>query len=67
MVVFLNFVLTVVIVVVIAGGAGLFIGKMQFDRAGSLDQARPISIERGSVVIWRSSLLSILMMLPSSM
>jgi UPF0755 protein len=47
-VVFLNFVLTVVIVVVVAGGAGLFIGKMQFDRAGSLDQARPISIERGT-------------------
>ena len=47
-VVFLNFVLTVVIVIVVAGGAGLFIGKMQFDRPGNLDQPRPISIERGT-------------------
>src|SRR6476646_1973157 len=47
-VVFLNFVLTVIVVVVVAGGAGLFIGKMQFDRPGSLDQARTVSIERGT-------------------
>ena len=38
-VVFLNFVLTVVVIVVVAGGAGSFIGKMQFDRPGGLDQA----------------------------
>src|SRR5437763_9129100 len=48
LVVFLNFVLTVVIVVVVAGGAGLFIGKMQFDRAGNLDQPRAIAIVRGT-------------------
>jgi UPF0755 protein len=47
-VVFLNFILTVIVVVVVAGGAGLFIGKMQFDRPGSLDQARTVSIERGT-------------------
>src|SRR5260370_2777385 len=47
-VVFLNFVLTVVIVVVVAGGAGLFLGKMQFERPSNLDQARPVSIERGT-------------------
>ena len=47
-VVFLNFILTIIIVIVVAGGAGLFIGRMQFDRPGSLDQARTVSIERGT-------------------
>src|SRR5579862_994319 len=48
LVVFLNFVLTVVIVIGVAGGAGLFFGKMRFERAGDLDQARAITIERGT-------------------
>lgn len=48
LVVFLNFVLTVVIVVVVAGGAGLFLGRMQFERPGNLDQARAVSIDRGT-------------------
>src|ERR1700686_4587047 len=48
LVVFLNFVLTVVIVIVVAGGAGLFLARMQFERAGNLDQARTVSIDRGT-------------------
>jgi len=48
LVIFLNFVLTLVIVAVVAGGAGLFIGRMQFNKPGSLDQARTISIDRGT-------------------
>jgi UPF0755 protein len=48
LVVFLNFVLTIVIVAVIAGGAGLFIGRMQFDKPSGLDQARSIAIDRGT-------------------
>jgi len=48
LVVFLNFVLTVIIVMGVAGGAGLFFGKMQFERPGNLEQARPIAIEKGT-------------------
>jgi UPF0755 protein len=48
LVVFLNFILTIVIVAVVAGGAGLFIGRMQFDKPGALDQARTVSIDRGT-------------------
>ena len=48
LVIFLNFVLTLVIVAVIAGGAGLFIGRMQFNKPGALDQARTVSIDRGT-------------------
>jgi UPF0755 protein len=48
LVVFLNFVLTIVIVAVVAGGAGLFIGRMQFDKPGALDQSRSINIDRGT-------------------
>ena len=48
LVVFLNFVLTVVIIGVVVLGAGLFFGKMQFERAGDLDQARTITVERGT-------------------
>jgi UPF0755 protein len=48
LVVFLNFVLTIVIVIGVAGGALLFFGRMQFDRPGALDQSRTISIERGT-------------------
>ena len=47
LVVFLNFVLTVVIVSVVALGGGIFAAKMQFERPTSLDQARTISIDRG--------------------
>lgn len=47
LVVFLNFVLTVVIVSVVALGGGIFAAKMQFDRPTDLDQARTISIDRG--------------------
>ncbi len=48
LVVFLNFVLTIVIVAVIAGGAGLIIGRIQFDKPSGLDQARSIAIDRGT-------------------
>src|SRR6516165_10693494 len=48
LVVFLNFVLTVIIVIGVAGGAGVFLGKMQFERPSQLDQARTITIERGT-------------------
>lgn len=47
-VVFFNFLLTVVIVAVVAVGGGMFAAKMQFERPSSLDQARTVSIERGS-------------------
>jgi UPF0755 protein len=47
LVVFLNFVLTVVIVAVVALGGAVFAAKVQFDRASDLDQARAITLERG--------------------
>ncbi len=47
LVVFLNFILTVVIVAVVALGGAVFAAKVQFDRASDLDQARPITLERG--------------------
>ena len=50
LVVFLNFVLTIAIVAGIVIGGGLLIGKMQFDRPGSLDQARTITVEKGAGV-----------------
>ena len=48
LVVFLNFVLTVVIVGVVVLGAGLLFGKMQFERPGDLDQAITVTIEKGT-------------------
>jgi peptidoglycan lytic transglycosylase G len=48
LVVFLNFLMTVVVVSVLAIGGAIFFGKMQFDRPGGLDQARPVTIDRGS-------------------
>ena len=48
LVVFLNFVLTVVIIGVVVLGAGLLFGKMQFERAGDLDQAITVTIEKGT-------------------
>jgi UPF0755 protein len=47
LVVFLNFLLTVVIVGVIAAGGSIFAAKIQFERPSALDQARPITVERG--------------------
>jgi UPF0755 protein len=48
LVVFFNFVLTVVIVGGVAVGGGLLYAKTQFDRPGRLESARSISIERGT-------------------
>ena len=48
LVVFLNFVLTLVVVGLVAGGAAFFVGRMQFDRPGHLDQPRTIAVERGA-------------------
>ena len=47
LVVFLNFVLTVVIVAIVALGGAVFAAKVQFDRASNLDQARAITLDRG--------------------
>lgn len=47
LVVFMNFILTIVIVGGVLVGGGLFIGKMQFERPGALDQARRITVSRG--------------------
>lgn len=48
LVVFLNFLMTVVVIAAIAGGGAVFFGKMQFERAGALEQARPVTIARGT-------------------
>ena len=48
LVVFLNFIVTMVVVGVVATAGVLFVGKMQFDRASGLDQARTIAIDRGT-------------------
>lgn len=48
LVVFLNFLMTVVVVCVVAIGGAVYFGKMQFERPGGLDQARPVTIERGT-------------------
>ena len=47
LVVFLNFVLTAVIVSVVAVGGAVFAAKVQFERPGSLDQARTVNVDRG--------------------
>ena len=47
LVVFLNFVLTVLIVGVVAAGGSIFAAKVQFERPSALDQPRPITVERG--------------------
>ena len=47
LVVFFNFLLTVVIVGLVALGGGVFAAKVQFERASDLDQARTISVDRG--------------------
>jgi len=48
LVVFLNFVLTVAIIGVVAAVGGVFAAKMQFDKAGALDQPRTVDIASGS-------------------
>jgi len=48
LVVFLNFVLTVAIVGVVAVIGGAFAAKMQFDKPSALDQPRTVSIASGS-------------------
>jgi UPF0755 protein len=48
LVVFLNFVLTIVIVGAVVLGGGLLFGKMQFERPGDLDQAITVTIEKGT-------------------
>jgi UPF0755 protein len=50
LVVFLNFLLTVVVIGAIAAGGALFYGKVKFDQAGGLDEPRPLTIERGTDV-----------------
>jgi UPF0755 protein len=48
LVVFLNFLLTLVVVGVVGTGAAIFFGKLQFEREGALDQSRTVTIERGT-------------------
>lgn len=48
LVVFLNFVLTIVIIAGVVVGGGLLIGRMQFERASGLDQERTITVQRGT-------------------
>jgi len=48
LVVFLNFVLTIVIIAGVVVGGGLLIGRMQFERPGALDQERTITVQRGA-------------------
>ena len=48
MVVFLNFIITIVVVGVVAAGGTIFFAQSQFDRSGSLDTARSINVARGS-------------------
>ena len=47
LVVFFNFLLTVVIVGLIGLGGGVFAAKIQFERASGLDQPRSINVGRG--------------------
>lgn len=50
LVVFLNFVITIVIIAVVVLGGGLLIGKMQFEKPTSFDQARTITVDKGAGV-----------------
>lgn len=47
LVVFLNFILTAVIVLIVAIGGGVFAARVQFDRASAIDQARVFTVDRG--------------------
>jgi UPF0755 protein len=42
-----NAIFTLVVLVIIGGGAGLYIGKRKFDAAGPLDRERTVMIARG--------------------
>ena len=42
-----NAIFTLLVLVIIAGGAGLYIGKHKFDAAGPLDRERTVMIARG--------------------
>jgi UPF0755 protein len=57
LVVFLNFFLTTIIVAAIGIGAAFFFGKMRFESEGALDQARSVTIERGTDVAGIADLL----------
>ena len=57
LVVFLNFFLTTVIVAAIGIGTAFFFGKMRFESEGALDQARSVTIERGTDVAGIADLL----------
>lgn len=50
LVVFLNLALTVVIVALVAGIGTVIVGKVQYERAGPLDQPRTIVIGRGDTL-----------------
>ena len=50
MVVFVNLVITVIVIGVLAIGGSIFFAKAQFDRGTSLDAARTLSVPRGSGV-----------------
>jgi UPF0755 protein len=50
MVVFLNFVLTMVVVGVVGAGVAVVVGKMQFERASDVDQERTITVENGATL-----------------
>jgi UPF0755 protein len=43
-----NAILTIIVLVIIAVGAGLYIGKGKFDSAGPLDRERTVTIPRGT-------------------
>lgn len=47
LVVFLNFLMTMAVVGLVAAGGAVFAAKVQFDRPSELDQARAITLERG--------------------
>ena len=47
-IVFLNFLMTIVVIGVVAGIGAIFLGKYQFERMGNLDQARSVTIKRGT-------------------
>ncbi|HEV2000350.1 MAG TPA: endolytic transglycosylase MltG, partial [Xanthobacteraceae bacterium] len=42
-----NAIFTLVVLVIIGGGAGLYMGKRKFDAAGPLDRERTVMIQRG--------------------
>lgn len=57
MVIFLNFLMTAVVIGVLAGGGAIFIGKLQFEKPGGLAQARAVTVDRGADVTKIAELL----------